>query len=124
MHISCAVRKQKYNLRDEDENQQFSHTAIGSTSFQQSAPVRSLYHSTPAGLNVLSSIPVPDYLSRSPQNSWNILANGNAFSAALPSEFGYPIQNQENFWYGSAECIDLTADSKQSSRNQSPLAGE
>jgi hypothetical protein len=128
--ISHAARKQKFNLKDDDENQQLAHTAIGSTSYQQSASLSSLCHSTPAGLNVLSSIPVPDFMSRSPQNGWNVLANGNTFSAALPSEFGYPVHNQENCWYGSAmfkspsaECIELSANSKENSRNQSPLTG-
>lgn len=70
-------------------------------------------------------------MSRSSQNGWNILANGNTVSAALTSELSYPVQNQENCWYGnavfknpSAECIDVSANSKENSRNQSPLAGE
>jgi hypothetical protein len=69
-------------------------------------------------------------MSRSSQNGWNILANGNTVSTALPSEFVYPVQNQENLWYGSAafknsstECIDFSGNSKENSRNQSPLAG-
>jgi hypothetical protein len=129
--ISRAVRKQRCSLKDDDENQQLAHTATGSTSCQQSASLSSLYHSTPAGLNVLSSIPVPDFMSRSPQNGWNVLANGNTFSAALSSEFSYPVHNQENCWYGSAvfkspsaECIELSVNSKENSRNQSPLTGE
>ncbi|XP_021942540.1 meiosis regulator and mRNA stability factor 1 isoform X2 [Zootermopsis nevadensis] len=125
-----SVRKQKCSLKEEDENQQLAHTAIGSTSCEQSASFSSLYHSTPAGLNVLSSIPVPDFIPRSPQNGWNVLANGNTFSAALSSEFNYPLHNQENCWYESAmfrspsaECIEFSTNSKKNSRNQSPLTG-
>jgi hypothetical protein len=40
------------------------------------------------------------------------------------------VQNQENFWYGSAalknpaaECLDSSLNSKENSRNHSPLAG-
>jgi hypothetical protein len=129
-YIYCAVRKQKCSLRDEGEKQQFAHTAIGSTSCQRSASLSSFYHSAPVGLNVLSSIPVPDFMSRSSQNGWNILSNGNTVSAALSSELSYPIQNQ-NCLYGnavfkspSAECIDFSTNSKENSRNQSPMAGE
>jgi len=124
-----SVRKQKGNFRDEDGNQQFVHTAIGSTSYQKSASLSSVYNSTPAGLNVLSSIPVSDFMSRSSQNGWNILANGNTAATTLPSEFCYPVQNQENFWYGSAafkstsaECIDSSLNRKENSRIHSPLA--
>jgi len=130
MYICFSVRKQKCNFRDEDGNQQFVHTAIGSTSYQKSGSLSSVYNSTPAGLNVLSSIPVSDFMSRSSQNGWNILANGNTAATTLPSEFCYPVQNQENFWYGSAafktpsaECIDSSLNSKENSRNHSPLAG-
>lgn len=124
------MRKQKFSFRDEDGNQQFVHTAIGSASYQKSGSLSSVYSSTPAGLNVLSSLPVSDFMSRSSQNGWNILANGNTVTTVLPSEFCYPVQNQENFWYGSAafrspsgECIDSSLNSKENSRNQSPQAG-
>ncbi|XP_023712451.1 meiosis regulator and mRNA stability factor 1 isoform X5 [Cryptotermes secundus] len=123
-----SVRKQKCVLRDEAENQQFAHTAIGSTSCQRSASLSSFYHSAPIGHNVLSSVPVPDFMSRFPQNGWKALANGNTVSGALSSELSYPAQNQENYWYGnavfkspSAECIDLSANSRDNSRSQSPL---
>lgn len=125
------MRKQKCNFRDDDGNQQYVHTATGSTSCQKTGSFSSVCHSTPAGLNVLSSIPVSDFMSRSSQNGWNILANGNTVSSALPLEVGCPVQNQENLWYGnavfkstSAECIDFSVNSKENSRNQSPLAGE
>ncbi|XP_069692388.1 meiosis regulator and mRNA stability factor 1 isoform X2 [Periplaneta americana] len=129
---SQSGRKMKLSQIDGDENQQFFHTAIGSAPYHRSSSLSSLYHSTPAGFNVLNSIPIPNFMSRSPQNGWNKLPvpNGNVLSAALPPEYAHSLHNQENYWLGNAvfrspsmECIGLSANSKENSRNQSPLAG-